>query len=177
MASQGQQGHTLSAARRITAVFCGGFLGAIARYLLSQLIQDYLGKNWPYDILFINLTGALFLAFVTTLADAALYIGPTRRLFINVGFLGAYTTFSSLALGDVLLFTKGSIVAAILYLVLSFVGGFVVVLLGDWLAQRLIHTVKRKHPQATEKILDEEIPATMATKEHLDIEDDILLHD
>ena len=171
------QTHTLSTTRRITAVFCGGFLGAIARYLLSLLIQGYLGKNWPYDILFINLTGALTLAFVTTLADAALYIGPTRRLFINVGFLGAYTTFSSLALGDVLLFTKGSIVAALLYLILSFVGGFIVVLLGDWLAQRLIHTVKRTHPQATEKILREEIPPTMATEDHLDVEDDLLLPD
>ena len=177
MASQRQQGHTLSATRRITAVFCGGFLGAIARYLLSLLIQGYLGKNWPYDILFINLTGALILAFVTTLADAALYIGPTRRLFINVGFLGAYTTFSSLALGDVLLFTKGSILAALLYLVLSFAGGFIVVLLGDWLAQRLIHRVKKTHPRADQTILHEEIPPAMTIKDHLDIEDDLLLPD
>lgn len=177
MASQEQQGHTLSATRRIVAVFSGGFLGAIARYLLSLLIQGYLGKNWPYDILFINLTGALVLSFVTTLADVALYIGPTRRLFINVGFLGAYTTFSSLALGDVLLFTKGSIVAALLYLILSFVGGFIVVLLGDWLAQCLIHNARQTHPQGDQKILREEIPSTMATKDHLDVEDDLLLHD
>ncbi|HCI79444.1 MAG TPA: fluoride efflux transporter CrcB [Ktedonobacter sp.] len=177
MASQRQQAHTLSVARRITAVFCGGFLGAIARYLLSLLIQGHLGKNWPYDILFINLTGALVLAFVTTLADAALYIGPTRRLFINVGFLGAYTTFSSLVLGDVLLFTKGSILAAILYLILSFVGGFIAVLFGDWLAQRLIRNVKRTHPQAAQKVLREGIPPTMAKEDHLDIEDDFLLPD
>lgn len=169
--------HSLSATRRLTAVFFGGFLGAITRYLLSLLIQGYFGKNWPFDILFINLTGALILSFVTTLADAALYIGPTRRLFINVGFLGAYTTFSSLALGDVLLLTKGSIVAALLYLILSFVGGFIVVLLGDWLAQRLIQRVKRMHPRADQQILREEIPPTMATKDHLDVEDDLLLHD
>lgn len=177
MASQKLQARTLSATRRLTAVFCGGFLGAIARYLLSLLIQSYLGKNWPYDILFINLTGALILAFVTTLADAALYIGPTRRLFINVGFLGAYTTFSTLALGDVLLLTKGSIIAALLYLVLSFVGGFIVVLFGDWLAQRLILHMKHTHPQADQKILREEIPPVMAAKEHIDVEDDLLLPD
>lgn len=169
--------HTLSATRRLTAVFCGGFLGAIARYLLSLFIQGYLGKNWPYDILFINLTGALLLALVTTLADAALYIGPTRRLFINVGFLGAYTTFSTLALGDVLLLTKGNILAAFVYLVVSFVGGFFVVLLGDWLGQHLIRGAKRRYPQASERLLREQVPPAMATKDHLDVEDDLLLPD
>lgn len=89
---------TLSTRRRRLAVFCGGFLGTVARYLLSGLIQAGLGKAWPYDILLINITGAFLLACITSLADATFLIGPTRRLFINVGFLGAYTTFSSLSL-------------------------------------------------------------------------------
>jgi fluoride ion exporter CrcB/FEX len=63
------------------------------------------GCKVNYDILFINLTGALLLAFCMVLADATFLLGPTRRLFVNVGFLGAYTTFSSLAMGDVLLLT------------------------------------------------------------------------
>src|SRR5476651_604219 len=100
-------GTTLSARRRILAVFAGGFCGTIARVLLSMLVQSRLGNGWPYDILLINLTGAFLIAFFTTLADTTFLIGPTRRLFINVGFLGAYTTFSSLALGDVLQFQKG----------------------------------------------------------------------
>ena len=171
------QSRTLSIRRRLTAVFCGGFLGAIARYLLSLFIQGQLGKGWPYDILFINLTGALVLAFVTTLADAALFIGSTRRLFINIGFLGAYTTFSSLALGDVQLLTKGSILAALAYLVLSFVGGFVAVLFGDWLAQKMVRGVKRRRPEVAQEILREATPLTMTTSDHLDVEDDLLLPD
>src|SRR5437588_9532727 len=107
---------SLSARRRLFAVLSGGFCGTITRYLLSMLIQGWLGKSWPYDILFINITGAFILALVTTLADATVLIGPTRRLLINVGFLGAYTTFSSLALGDVLLFTKDQWLLALLYL-------------------------------------------------------------
>ena len=101
----------------------GGFCGTVTRYLLSIVVQGWLGKGWPYDILLINVTGAFVLAFVTTLADATFLVGPTRRLFINVGFLGAYTTFSSLTLGDVLLFRNGQWLPGVLYLLLSLLGG------------------------------------------------------
>jgi fluoride exporter len=164
----------LSGRRRIVAILCGGFLGTISRYLLSIAIQHWLGNNWPYDILLINITGACFLAFVTTLADATLLIGPTRRLFINVGFLGAYTTFSSLALGDVLLFNKGQWLLAILYLLTSMLGGILAVLLGDGLGRQYIkfvrHVPTRKHVQAP-------LSTTfykMTKEEHLDLQDDIL---
>jgi CrcB protein len=123
--------HTLSTRRRWLAVLGGGFLGAITRYLLSAAMQASLGKAWPYDIFVINLTGAFVLALVTVLADATTLVGPTRRLFINVGFLGAYTTFSSLALGDVLLLGQAHWLAASIYLVLSIPGGLLLALLGE----------------------------------------------
>ncbi len=159
---------TLSLPRRIFAVFGGGFFGTIVRYLLSMLIQTYFGKGWPYDILIINLTGAFVLASITTLADAAVLIGPTRRLVINVGFLGAYTTFSSLALGDVLLFANGRWLLALLYLFLSIGGGVVAVLAGDVIGNWCIKLVKnRMRPQI--------VP--VAKEDHLDMQDDLLLPD
>ncbi len=135
--------NALSLRRRLLAVLCGGFCGTVTRYLLSGLIQGYLGKGWPYDILFINLTGAFILSFVTTLAETTLLVGPTRRLFINVGFLGAYTTFSSLALGDILLLANGNAPAALLYLALSITGGVLAVLLGDAFAQWCVKRATR----------------------------------
>lgn len=134
----------LSIWRRILAVFCGGFLGTLVRYFLSIAIQGWLGKGWPYDILFINLTGALLLALLTVLADTTLLIGPTRRLLLTTGFMGAYTTFSSLALGDVLLFNKGELFPALLYLALSLAGGICAVLLGDRLGQLLGKAMRRE---------------------------------
>lgn len=128
--------------KRLGAVLAGGFLGAISRYLLSTLIQNHLGKAWPYDILIINISGALVLAFITALADASFLIGPTRRLFINVGFIGAYTTFSSLVLGDILLFTGGNVWLALLYLFASLIGGVLAVMSGDWLGQTLVRRVR-----------------------------------
>jgi len=133
---------TLLFCRRMGAVLAGGFCGTVVRYLFSLFIQGYLGKGWPYDIFIINITGALVLAFVTVLADATFLIGPTRRLLINVGFFGAYTTFSSLALGDVLLFTGGKTFLALLYVFLSLFGGVLAVMLGDWLGQRVIRRVR-----------------------------------
>ena len=157
----------LSARRRILAVLVGGFFGAFTRYLLSQAIQSWSGKAWPYDILLINLTGAFVLAFVSTLADAAFLIGPTRRLLINTGFLGAYTTFSTLALGDILLLSKGAWIPALIYLLVSICGGIVAVLLGDWLAQQTIRYLHRA-PAATENALELREPGG-----HLDIQDDL----
>lgn len=148
-------GTTLSPARRLLAVFCGGFLGTLARALLSTTLQEHFGNGWPYDILLINLTGAFLLAFFTTLADATILIGPTRRLFINVGFMGAYTTFSSLAIGDVLLFSKDMWLPALSYLLCSFIGGLLAVLLGDWVGQRIVRRIKqiRPTPQASQQTL------------------------
>lgn len=64
------------------------------------------------------------------------------------GFLGAYTTFSTLALGDVLLSEQGAWLPALLYLVLSMPGGIGVVLLGDWLGQRFIARLRQRSRQA-----------------------------
>lgn len=139
---------TLSTRRRLLAVFCGGFLGTIARYLLSGLIQAQLGKAWPYDILLINISGAFLLACITSLADATFLIGPTRRLFINVGFLGAYTTFSTLSLGADLLLRNGQWFPTLLYLFLSLLGAVVAVSLGDALGQWIINRRRRSAPKS-----------------------------
>jgi len=170
----------LSTRRRCAAVLIGGFCGAITRYLLSSGMQAWLGKGWPYDILLINITGALLLAVVTTLADDTFLVGPTRRLFINVGFLGAYTTFSSLALGDDLLLSSGEFLSALLYLALNITGGVLAVWLGDWLGQWLISKTRRtaRRSMTTRTLaltLAAHPPEETGSSDHLDVQDDLLL--
>ena len=172
----------LSARRRLVAVLCGGFFGTLARYLLSGLMQAWLGKGWPYDILLINITGALLLSFVTALADATFLVGSTRRLFINVGFLGAYTTFSSFTLGTDLLLSGSQWLPALLYVLVSIIGGVVAVMLGDWLGQWLISKVQRPSLLAkTTRRLTGMLPAfpthQTASDDNLDIQDELLLPD
>ncbi len=173
----------LSTSRRILAVLGGGFFGTITRYLLSMAIQSWLGKNWPFDILIINLTGALALALITTLADDTTLIGPTRRLFINVGFLGAYTTFSTLTLGDVVLASKQQWLLAILYLLASIIGGLLAIWLGDLIGQRALRTKRRfvQQVKATARTRTQGLPEISSdgatSGAHVDIQNDILLPD
>jgi len=115
----------------------------------------------------------LLLALVTTLADSTLLIGPTRRLFVNVGFLGAYTTFSSLALGDVLLLSENQWLAAFLYLIASLGGGFLAVLLGDGLGQWIVGRVRSASQQA--RIGTGKRPSFPSPHDSLAIQDDLLL--
>jgi protein CrcB len=136
--------HSLSRRRRLVAVLCGGFLGTLVRYALSMLVQGWLGKAWPYDLLLINVTGSFLLACVTRLAEETFLVGPTRRLFLNVGFLGAYTTFSSFALADVLLLQSARWLPASVYVLLSLPGAMIAVMLGDWLTQRWVSQARRR---------------------------------
>jgi protein CrcB len=169
----------LSARRRILAVVGGGFCGTLLRFMLSSLLQSWLGKAWPYDIFFINVTGAFVLAFVTTLADATILVGPTRRLFINVGLLGAYTTFSTLALGDIQLVSSGAWLSALGYVFASGLGGIVAVLIGDQLGQWCVSRVKRPSRAKTTRKLTGHLPSSSLDKtirqDHVDIQDDLLL--
>lgn len=171
----------LSVQRRILAVVGGGFCGTIVRVVVSSFIQAWLGKGWPYDILLINITGALLLAFITTLADATILIGPTRRLFINVGVLGAYTTFSSLALGDVLLLAGGHWLSALGYLVVSGLGGIIAIVVGDRLGQWVARLAKRSSRAKTTRKLTGLLTSTpldaTVTEHHVDVQDDLLLPD
>jgi fluoride exporter len=169
---------TISLRRRILAVFAGGFCGTLARYLISLFVQSHLGKGWPYDILLINITGAFLLSFITSLADATILIGPTRRLFLNVGFLGAYTTFSSLALGADQLFLTSVWLPALLYLFFSIAGGSCAVLLGDWQAQWLLAHMLPAYAIHRRKSVS--LPVLHTTgegsekTEHIDIQDDVI---
>lgn len=104
-----------------------------------------------------------------------LLVSPTRRLFINVGLPGAYTTFSTLALGDVLLMTKGSWLSALLYLILSGLGGVVAVLLGDLLGQWWVSKARRPSlPKTTRKLTGLLTPSPLdgaVTQEHVDVQE------
>lgn len=75
-----------------------GAAGAVARYGLDGLISDRVGGAFPWGTFVVNVSGALLLGFVFTVATTRLGISPLIRATLTTGFLGAFTTFSTLTL-------------------------------------------------------------------------------
>ena len=76
------------------AISLGAVLGANARYWLGAWAAEKLGTAFPYGTLIINVTGSLILGFFLTLISGRYMVDTRWRMFVAVGFLGAYTTFS-----------------------------------------------------------------------------------
>lgn len=74
----------------------GGFLGALARYGLSGLVHKQIPlTTFPFGTLAVNLLGCLAIGVVTGLTESRQLVGPEIRMFLLIGILGAFTTFST----------------------------------------------------------------------------------
>lgn len=114
----------------VLLVAAGGALGAVARFLVATGFARRLGTAWPWGTLFINLTGCFLIAIFS-----ARLTSPAWRYLIPVGFVGAYTTFSTYEYETLRLFQLGQPAAAIAYVLASNVLGFGAVALGTWVAR------------------------------------------
>ena len=128
------------------AVAVGSMLGGMLRYGLSTSVLGRIAVPFPAATFLINISGSFALGFVLTFAAThAGVIGPHVRLAVAVGFLGAYTTFSTFEHENLRLFEDGYFITALLNVVLSVVIGFAAV----WGGSRLAHKVTR-HAAPTE---------------------------
>jgi CrcB protein len=93
---------------RTLVVGAGGFLGSAARYLLQGFVYRYLPADFPYATFIINVSGCYAIGFLGVLAQEMFLIGPTARMFLMVGILGGYTTFSTFGYETVELLREGS---------------------------------------------------------------------
>jgi CrcB protein len=101
----------------------GGFLGAIIRYLLAGWVAAKFEATFPYGTLLVNLSGSFLLCFLAVLLGDRLVFHPTLRLALMVGFLGAYTTFSTFSYEWLQLLHDGEMLRCIHYVLGSVIGG------------------------------------------------------
>jgi CrcB protein len=113
------------------AVGIGAFLGANARFLVAGWAADRLGTAFPYGTLVINVSGSFAIGLFLTLIGGRFVTPPIVRLFIAVGFLGGYTTFSTYAFESLALLQARASVAALLNVVGSVILGLLAVVLGS----------------------------------------------
>ncbi len=121
----------------IILVAVGGSLGALSRYGLGTYIARYYGTAFPWGTLVINLTGCFLIGLAFALGFERNLLGPSARLAFMTGFLGAYTTFSTYALESVNFARAGTVAVAVTNVMLSTLGGLVLVIGGMWLGRIL----------------------------------------
>lgn len=113
----------------------GGFLGANARYWLGLWAARRWGITFPYGTLLINVSGSFLLGFFLTLTTERLLVHPNWRLLVAIGFLGAYTTFSTFTYESVALLRDGAWLAGLLNLIGSLFLGVLGLVIGSALAR------------------------------------------
>lgn len=95
-----------------------GSLGAVSRYLVGFIFLS--NSLFPFATLLVNLVGCYALAYLTS---RVFFLSSQLKTVIGTGFIGAFTTFSALSVETVELFDHGKVLLALLYIVVSIVGG------------------------------------------------------
>jgi CrcB protein len=120
----------------IALVALGGALGSVARYLVGLGITTRWGSGWPYGTFVINITGSFAIGFFLTLTTERVVIDEGWRFLFPIGFVGAYTTFSTFEYETLRLIEGGAWGRAASYVLGSTVAGFAAVWLAAALARR-----------------------------------------
>jgi fluoride exporter len=115
----------------------GGFVGANARYLLGGWVASRFGAMFPYGTYVINVSGSFILGFFLAFAEDRAWVAPSLRLLFAVGFVGAYTTFSTFEYESIRLLQERELLLAGLYLIGSVLTGGIAVVLGMALGSSL----------------------------------------
>lgn len=120
----------------IMLVGIGGFLGSVLRYLVGGWVHRVLDNPWfPYGTLFVNLIGCLIIGFLGGLTETRQVFAPETRLFLFLGVLGGFTTFSSFAYETSAFLNDGQILLASFNVGSQVVLGLVAVWLGSCLSR------------------------------------------
>jgi CrcB protein len=112
--------------RELSAIFAGGFVGAIARAELVEALPYHPG-SWPWATFIVNLTGTCLLGYFTTRLQERLPVTAYRRPLLGTGLCGALTTFSTMQLELLRMLDANRIGMALAYAVASVVAGFLAV--------------------------------------------------
>jgi fluoride exporter len=95
--------------RTVVAIAVAGALGALARYGLEGLVSRRLPGAFPWGTFVVNVSGAFVLGFVFTVMTEQLTVAPWIRGAITIGFVGAYTTFSTFSFETYRLVEDGAV--------------------------------------------------------------------
>ncbi len=111
-------------------VFVGGGVGASARYWLSGAVYRFVPADFPYGNLVVNILGCLLIGILMSGLQERFVFTPSLRVFLTIGILGGFTTFSSFSYETVALMRDGETVGAAINVVSSVLGCLVSTYIG-----------------------------------------------
>jgi CrcB protein len=123
--------------QKYSLIALGGALGSIARYWVGSTIAGRMGTRFPYGTFVINLTACVIIGFSLTYLGKRAGLSPAWRFLIPVGFVGAYSTFSTYEWETLSTLRAGAFAMAGLYAIGSLILGLVAVWLGAVLAEAI----------------------------------------
>ena len=112
---------------RYFAVAIGGALGAMARYWIGNLVAERFPTRFPLGTLTINVSGSFIVGFFLAIVSERANIHPNWKLAVAVGFVGAYTTFSTFEYETFRLLENGIVTGGMLNVLASLILGFLAV--------------------------------------------------
>ena len=121
----------------IFLIALGSALGGVCRYLLSKVISDHTATVFPWGTFVVNIAGCFIIGLIYGLCARGFNISDSTRLFLTVGFCGGFTTFSTFAHENYLLFQSGNVLAVACYGALSLFVGIVMAYAGEGVGLRL----------------------------------------
>jgi CrcB protein len=120
--------------KELIVVGLGGFVGAISRYLVAGWVQNLSNSHFPFGTLMVNSIGSFVIGLLAGIFQHAV-ISPQMRLFVFIGLLGAFTTFSTFSYETLMLLRSGAAWEAFLNMIASLILGLLSVYLGYALGQ------------------------------------------
>lgn len=123
---------------RLFFIALGGALGTLLRYIVSGLDYKFSGGIFPVSTFIVNLSGSLIIGFLWGMSDR-IVVSPNVRLFVFMGILGGYTTFSTFTLESFNLLRDGEYGIAAANILLSAIFGIGCVFLGFFASKFLIN--------------------------------------
>jgi fluoride exporter len=127
--------------RQEAAIAGGAIVGVGARFAITSMVP--LAAGLPLGTLVVNLLGCLLIGVMQTLFLELIAVRREAQLFVSVGLLGGFTTFSTISVETIDLLRHGAIATALLYQAISLIGGALAVLAGIVIAHALHHRRRR----------------------------------
>ena len=115
----------------------GGALGSVARYVVGTSVSNRMGLRFPFGTLVINISACLIIGFSLEILNRHANVNPAVRYLVPIGFIGAYSTFSTFEWEIFSSLNSGAFWIALLYVAASLVFGLIAVALGAALGKAL----------------------------------------